>query len=539
MSGLFIKKNIAFVFSYLGGILYALGFPIEFMPSFFLAPMIGVTFFFASIFKENSKKIKFTHFLLFSLGAYTLGYYWIPYTIEEFGNINFPFNQMLGALFSLIIFPHFFILIFISNLLKKITTLKIFSKIAYPLIALIITLLEHLTPSQFPTYLAHPFGYLAPHLSLAPVFGTIIFSFMSFWLILTLTLKPVHIKNIIISASAFCLFIFCNFIHPLSSLSAPDNENKQLSIRMVQANIGNFLKLTSEEGDANSVYEVLARYKNMSTDPTISPDLIIWPETAYPRTLYSKFLQNNNSEIPNLFKEIMQFQNADLFIGGYDYDKLDNTSTFEAEYNAAFLFKSSNQSLPVYDKVYHKIILLAFGETLPFGIFNKYLGRYIQNISYFKKGSQFTLFETKKNSLFISSICYEILQPSFIRKYLNTVEKEPHFIINLTNDSWYGISSEPYQHLFLSKWRAYEFKIPIIRMTNTGISSIIFPDGSESKRSKLSSVENLDLTFTFTDRAPTIYQRYGYVPFFIFWLLICAFTLLLNYRREKPSLSKS
>jgi len=119
------------------------------------------------------------------------------------------------------------------------------------------------------------------------------------------------------------------------------------------------------------------------------------------------------------------------------------------------------------------------------------------------------------------------------------VEKEPHFIINLTNDSWYGISSEPYQHLFLSKWRAYEFKIPIIRMTNTGISSIIYPDGSESKRSKLSSVENLDLTFTFTDRAPTIYQRYGYVPFFIFWLLICAFTLLLNYRREKPSLSKS
>ena len=539
MSGLFIRKNIAFIFSYLGGILYALGFPVEFMPSFFLAPMIGVTFFFTSIFKENSKKIRFIHFLLFSLGAYSLGYYWIPYTIEEFGNINFPFNQILGALFSLIIFPHFFILIFVSNSLKKITTRKIFSKIAYPLIALIITLMEHFTPSQFPTYLAHPFGYLAPNLSLAPVFGTIIFSFMSFWLILTITLKPAHKKNIIISVSAFILFVVCNFINPLPSLSNPSNENKQLSIRMVQANIGNFLKLTSEEGDTNSIQEVIVRYKNMSTDPSIYPDLIIWPETAYPKTLYSKYLQNNNTEIPDLFKEIIQFQNADLFIGGYDFDKLDDNSTFETEYNAAFLFKSSNQGIPLYDKVYHKIKLLAFGETLPFGIFNKYLEKYIQNISYFKKGSQFTLFETKRNSLFISSICYEILQPSFTRKYLNTVEKEPHFIINLTNDSWYGISSEPYQHLFLSKWRAYEFKIPIIRMTNTGISSIIYPDGSESKRSKLSSVENLDLTFTFTDRAPTIYQQYGYVPFFIFWLLICAFTLLLNYRKEKPSLSKS
>jgi len=539
MSRLFIKRNMAFIFSYLGGILYALGFPIEFMPSFFLAPMLGVTFFFSSIFKENSQKVKFIHFLLFSLGAYSLGYYWIPYTIEEFGSINFPFNQMLGALFSLIIFPHFFILIFVVNILKKITTQKILSPVAYPLIALMVTLMEHFTPTQFPTYLAHPFGHLAPYLSLAPIFGTIIFSFMSFWVILTLTLKPLDKKNIVISTTAFGLFIICNFLNPLTPLSSPDQVTKQLAIRMVQANVGNFLKLTSEEGDPNSIHEVIARYKNMSTDPSIMPDLIIWPETAYPQNLYSKYLQNNSTEIPDLFKEIIQFQNADLFIGGYDVDRLDDNSKFETEYNAAFLFKPSDQGFPIYDKVYHKIILLAFGETLPFGFFNKYLGRYIQNISYFKRGSQYTLFETKKNSFFISSICYEILQPSFTRNYLNVVENEPHFIINLTNDSWYGISSEPYQHLFLAKWRAFEFKIPIIRMTNTGISSIIYPDGSESKRTKLSSVENLDLNFTFTDRKSTIHQKYGHLPFFIFWILIAAFTALVNYRKEKPSQSKS
>ncbi|OFZ24990.1 MAG: apolipoprotein N-acyltransferase [Bdellovibrionales bacterium RIFOXYB1_FULL_37_110] len=479
------------------------------------------------------------HFLCFSLGAYTLGYYWIPYTISEFGNIDSPFNQMLGILFSLIIVPHFLILILVSNFLQKIITHQRLSIIAYPLIALIITLIEHFTPTQFPTYLAHPFGHLAPYISLAPIFGTIIFSFISFWLILTLTLKPVSRKNRVISVGAFSLFIICNYQNPLTPLAFPKEPTKQLSIRMVQANVGNFLKLSSKEGDFNSISEVITRYQNMSMDQTIIPDLIIWPETAYPKTLFSKYLQENKTSIPELFKEIIDHQKADLFIGGYDYDKLDDTSTFETEYNAAFLFKHSDQDLPRFDKVYHKIILLAFGETLPFGVFNTYLGRYVTNISYFKKGNQHTLFETKKNSFFISSICYEILQPQFTRKYLNAVEHEPHFIINLTNDSWYGISSEPYQHLFLAKWRAFEFKIPIIRMTNTGLSSILYPDGSESKRSKLGSVENLDQTFAFTDRVPTIYQRYGYLPFFIFWLLIAAITALINYRKEKPSQSKS
>ena len=76
---------------------------------------------------------------------------------------------------------------------------------------------------------------------------------------------------------------------------------------------------------------------------------------------------------------------------------------------------------------------------------------------------------------FIGIICYEILFSQYLRTYLNRQSRPPHFIVNLSNDSWYGDSAEPYQHRFLAHWRALEFNLPIIRMTNTGISSVLLP----------------------------------------------------------------
>ena len=97
----------------------------------------------------------------------------------------------------------------------------------------------------------------------------------------------------------------------------------------------------------------------------------------------------------------------------------------------------------------------------------------------------------EKEYHFLTSICYEALSSSLIRKHLNSVKSHPSFLVNLTNDSWYGNTSEPEQHLFLSKWRAVEFQMPLIRSANTGISSIISKQGLELKRTKLNEVTNL------------------------------------------------
>jgi apolipoprotein N-acyltransferase len=105
-------------------------------------------------------------------------------------------------------------------------------------------------------------------------------------------------------------------------------------------------------------------------------------------------------------------------------------------------------------------------------------------------------------------------------------------MINITNDSWYGNTMEPYQHLFLSKWRALEFNIPIIRSTNTGITSIIYPNGLESVRSELFREQNLDITLELKDRQSTIYQRFGLSFLYVIMFLLVIFQYL-GLKNEK------
>ena len=131
------------------------------------------------------------------------------------------------------------------------------------------------------------------------------------------------------------------------------------------------------------------------------------------------------------------------------------------------------------------------------------------NVSYFAEGDKFSTFKTKSNISFISVICYEVLFSDFVREFLNKQKVAPQFLINLTNDSWYGDTAEPFQHLFLAKWRALEFNIPIIRSTNTGITTIIMPDGSEFQRLNYQEKKVLDVELKLHTRTNTIYQTFG------------------------------
>jgi apolipoprotein N-acyltransferase len=101
-----------------------------------------------------------------------------------------------------------------------------------------------------------------------------------------------------------------------------------------------------------------------------------------------------------------------------------------------------------------------------------------------------------------------------------------HLIVNHTNDSWYGDTAEPHQHLFLSKWRALEFRLPIVRSTNTGISSVIYPDGSESRRLGVGEKGSLDVAVPLGSGEATPYQRFGIYPLVALFVLLLAATWL-------------
>lgn len=530
---------------FVGGLLYASAFPFSKDMTFPLGGIIGMGLMLNnfSYFSQDSQKNhdlfkkEILSVVLFSLGYYLLGYYWISYTINEFGRIGFPFNHLLGLFFSLVIIPHFLIFCLLNQLLRKVSLSShgFISGISRRnlIYALLFTLLEYFVPQQFPAHLGHTWLPLAPHIGLAPYFGAPVFSFFSYLVILIFLNALRSKKWDIFNLTAFIFFVALNIFMPLKKNSELTGET--LNLRMVQANIGNFLKLSSEGGSSQALNEVLDIYRKLSLAPSDigEIDLIIWPETAYPRLLSSRIMRDTTLFTPTLLMETVQSTGADLFFGGYDQSTGQNQSQqfFETEYNAAMLLRPSGKI----QDVYHKRILIPFGESLPFGPLNPMLSQYITNISFFAKGDLFPLFLTSQKTPFISAICYEILFSSFIRDYLNHLEHNPLFLINLTNDSWYGETSEPYQHLFLAKWRSLEFNLPIFRMTNTGISSVIYPDGSESDRLQIYEQGNLDVAVELSYRDATLFQRWGIygVVFISMFMMLISFILEKIFLKEK------
>ena len=506
MCMLFTKKYLTLAVCLLGGMLYAFGFPLANGFSLFLAPILGFALFNWALDQETSLKKQFLLSLTYSLGFYALGFYWIPHTLREFGGLFFPVNQLLGIIFSFVIIPQ----VYFYVLLKR--------KIKHPIaLAVGYVLLERFIPQQFPAHLGHSFLSLTPTIKLvfAPWAGA---SFYSFLTALTALALVQHYQTKKKPKLYYGFIALIVVLHIPLPISLTKKESSTLKVRIVQPNIGNFIKLDSERGGKNSLQSVFDSYYFLSTYKIETPrDLIIWPETAFPSLFFSDVLKANPTyPLPPLLNDIITKTGAELFIGGYDSTTLPESQNYQSDYNTAFHF-SSKGSLK---NTYHKMHLIPFGEGLPFGPFNKMLSGVITNISYFAEGTSYSGFTTKNNQDFVSVICYEVLFSNFVADMLNHQKTNSRFLINLTNDSWYGDTAEPLQHLFLTKWRALEFNLPMIRSTNTGITTVIYPDGSESRRLGVGEKTYLDLDLDIPVRTKTIFQTLG-----IWGFLIIAFIL--------------
>ena len=508
---------------------------------FIITPLIGVVLFFLPLHlpyngdsdeEKSSLKVELLALLFFSLGYCLVGYYWIPYTLKEFGHIPFPFNNAMGLLFSLIIAPHYLLFILIKKFIVRLNLKShqffVPRSCRHLLYALFLTMLESYVPQQFPGHLGHPWLSIAPFVGLAPIVGVPFFSFIGYWVVFTIIDGIKRKEWDKFAFVSFFIFLVLNIVTGVMNKPGDSNLAHKNQIRMVQANIGNLMKVQSEGGAISSMRKIHNTYKSLSTIPSDKKlDLVIWPETAYPNLMTSELMRIYPDSVPNLFKEVIDHTQAELFIGGYDRNTKAKSRYFQSEYNTTFHFGTDHKL----KDVYHKRKLIPFGEGLPFGPFNEFLSGFITNVSYFAAGEKYTLFKTKNDTPFITHICYEILFSWFTRNYLNSLKEQPQFLVNLTNDSWYGDTSEPYQHLYLAHWRALEFNIPIVRMTNTGITSVLYPDGSESKRTKVLEEEVMDLELITYPRTPTIFQRFGFHVTSTLWLILTTIAFLMSRRK--------
>ncbi|MCK4263575.1 MAG: apolipoprotein N-acyltransferase, partial [Candidatus Aminicenantes bacterium] len=144
-----------------------------------------------------------------------------------------------------------------------------------------------------------------------------------------------------------------------------------------------------------------------------------------------------------------------------------------------------------------------------------------------------------KGEKFGSPICYEIIFPNLVRKF---VKKGANFLVTITNDGWYGKSSAPYQHFSISVLRAVENRRYLLRAATTGISGIIDPYGHILAKSELMTKTCLSQNIT-PSRTLTPYTKHGdYLSIgsltFGSIFLILSLRKRKNERKKRPSKGK-
>ncbi len=509
------KYGTYFLLILAGGI-YSLSYPSELGDGWFPLLFVSLPFFLWKLEAAAHLRQSLLYILCFNLGLNLVGYYWIPQTLQEFGDLPVAVSLVLGLSFSFILQPHWWLYALWKKLRPEVDW---GSQGGILVTAFVMTMLERYVPQQFPSYVGSPWLHLSPYLGLAPVMGVAVFSFFTYWVCLE-AVAQIRRKELRAQVwVAFLAFAVVNALLPLGEMKLA----KTLPVRLVQANIGNFLKVASEKGDYNSYEAIKQKYQRLSeTGNGFEPKLVIWPETAHSDTF-----SGAQSVLDPIFPSILSKFDTELLIGGYDQDPTKSVhDVVETIFNSSILISDGRVKT-----AYHKNILIPFGETLPFGPFNRQIISIVPAVSLFARGQGTPLMETKDGLRFVTPICYEILESNYMRSLLNQW-KDNHFIVNHTNDSWYGDTAEPHQHLFLSKWRALEFALPIIRSTNTGISSVIFPDGSESRRLGVGETAVLDVNVPLGPGHNTVYQLYGAYPLLALFVLLLLATLVQEKLRK-------
>lgn len=259
-----------------------------------------------------------------------------------------------------------------------------------------------------------------------------------------------------------------------------------IRVALLQGNIAQEMKW-----DRGFQDETVRVYQDLTLAQSgFRPDLIIWPETAVPF-----FLRRDPrlSRIERLADKI----GAPLLVGAPDWD-----GGSPPRYTvSAFLIAPENGI----SRKYEKIHLVPFGEYIPLRRILFFVNKLAQGaIGDFAPGAEFTVFSVAAGRFGVT-ISYEVYFPAEVRRF---IQNGAEFLVNITNDAWYGRSAAPYQHMAMAVFRAVENRRYLVRAANTGISAVVAPDGQIIASSGLFERTALKATIA-ANSALTLYTRYG------------------------------
>ena len=422
---------------------------------------------------------------------YGLGTYWLVNTMVDFGYIPLPLSLV------------FFVIVAAANgvrlglfawWVRRMQTREIpwWHRLLLPACAFVA--LDFAFPRVFPWYLGFLHYPALPLIQVADLTGI---HGVSFILVLcsvgtaalvTARQSPAGAGRYRMAAAVGCVLLLQvgYGLWRLPQVAEAMQQAERLRVALVQPNLG-----IDASQNGLKPRERLRLLSDLSAATLAQdPDVVIWPESAYP---YALATEESFLYLPQGITN-----DAPWLIGGMAY---------EGEGDARQLFNSTWLVAPGQQVVgrYDKHVLLAFGEYVPMQRYLPFLGRISPAIGNFTPGAGPRLLELPGGVPIGPLICYEDIMPQPARL---AVREGARVLVNLTNDMWFGPTRAPYQHRNAAAFRAVENRRSLVRVTNTGVTSIIDPMGREQAALPIYRRGTL-VRDVAALRTTTVYQRFG------------------------------
>ena len=448
---------------------------------------------------------------------YTGLIYWIVVVTTTYGGLIYPLGIFVMLLLVTYLSVYFGLAFSLSRFIEERTPFTL--PLILPFIWISLEYVRSFLFSGFPCqnlgYALYQSRYLIQCADLTGIYGIsflIVFTNLSGYLLLRgipekrLPLKELLLTVILISMALLYGRERLNEINKISQ-TAP-----AIPVGLIQGNIDQGIKWNRAFRQ-----QAIDIHKRLSVESLESgARLIIWPESSTP------FYFQSSLDYQKIIFDIIRGSDAYILIGSPFFQQVNNTVR---NYNSAFLLSPSGNVLERYDKNH----LVPYGEYIPLKRFFPFINKMVVGIGDFYPGEKRTIFKIPEG-FFSVLICYEIIFPDLTRRF---VKEGARFLVNITNDAWFGNTSAPYQHLSMATVRTIENRRFIARAANTGISAIIDASGDIQSTTKLFTEQLLTGTIRQLS-IKTFYTRFGDVFAYFsiaFSFFIISFALLKRFNR--------
>ncbi|MEO0325052.1 MAG: apolipoprotein N-acyltransferase [Myxococcota bacterium] len=402
--------------------------------------------------------------LVHGYSAYAGGYYWMVTTLDAFSGYGTAAATVFASIFWLYqALQHVAFYLLVRRGRMR----------GWPLAVLAVAALltvEHGFPTLFPSYLASGFHEVTPFIQSADLGGAMLVSAVVMGVNVGLhhaLFRPGKTRlRPLAAAVAVAALNVAYGLYRVADVDGRAAVAPQLEVGMVQSSLPMDLKRHEPLEGYRRHVEGSLRLEDARPDL----DLIVWPESGY-----NFFLPSDASNLRGRVMGSLRGRRAiatPMLFGGLA--RRPGEAGEDALFNTAYLIDEDGDRLGTYDKTY----LLAFGEFMPLGDTFPILYEWSPNTGHFTPGDHVRplVLPVEGREVRIGTlICYEDVLPGFTRRVVR--EGDPHLLVNITNDTWFGDTLEPWIHLALAKFRAVEHHRALARSTNSGVTAFVDPVG--------------------------------------------------------------